>query len=402
MDWQFKPWMLALALAATCFCGWLFKTHCTPGGWTQSEQYTTGCYSDAVPFWTGRGVAAGEVPYFEARLEYPVLTGAMIWIEGGITRGLFGAAANSSHFLGVVTLFNAMLAGLVLWMFLRAGMDAPRLWAWALAPPLVLYLGHNWDMLAVALAVGALLLARRSRIAASAATAGLGLAAKLFPVLLLPLLGLGALFARDRSWWERFRQAAILSVAAIGAWALVNLPVALIVPGNWWEFYAFSAERSGTAASVWEILGASAAWSTTIEERNLWSLLAFLVGAVAIIGLGWQRHSERLWLLFTPLLAWFLLTNKVYSPQFDLWLYPMLVMTAPRLRAVGLFVAADIAAYFAEFWWFAGMEGAWPAATPTHIALAAAVRAAAMLWIIVDSIRLDPPAWLDAAAEPDD
>lgn len=402
MDGRYKPWMLALALAATCFCGWLFKAHCTPGGWTQSEQYTTGCYSDAVPFWAGRGVAAGEIPYFEARLEYPVLTGAMIWIEGGITRGLFGAEANSSHFLGVVTLFNAMLAGLVLWMFLRAGMDAPRLWAWALAPPLVLYLGHNWDMLAVAFAVGALLLARRSRIAAAAATAGLGLAAKLFPVLLLPLLGLGALFAPDRSWWERFRQAAILSAAAIGAWALVNLPVALTVPGNWWEFYAFSAERSGTAASVWEILGASAAWSTTIEERNLWSLLAFLAGAAAIVGLGWRRHDRRLWVLFTPLLAWFLLTNKVYSPQFDLWLYPMLVMTAPRLRAVGLFVVADIAAYFAEFWWFAGMEVAWPATTPTHIALAAAARAAAMLWIIVDSIRLDPPAWLSRTAEPAD
>lgn len=399
MNWHIKPWMLALALAATCFCGWLFKTHCTTGGWTQSEQYTTGCYSDAVPFWTGRGVAAGDVPYFEARLEYPVLTGAMIWVEGGITRGLFGTEANSSHFLGVVTLFNALLAGLVLWMFLRAGMDTPRLWAWAAAPPLVLYLGHNWDMLAVAFAVGALLLARRSRIAAAAATAGLGLAAKLFPVLLLPLLGLGALFAPDQSWIARFRQAAILSIAAIGAWALVNLPVALIATENWWEFYAFSTERPGTAASVWEILGASGIWSTTIEQRNLWSLLIFVLGAAAILGFGWQRHRARLWVLFTPLLAWFLLTNKVYSPQFDLWLYPMLVMTAPRLRAIALFVVTDIAAYFAEFWWFAAMEGAWPATTPTHIALVALLRAIAMLWIIVDSVRLDPPAWLNRTAE---
>ena len=387
-----------LALALTCALGWLFKTHCAPGGWTGAEQYTTGCYSDAVPFWTGRGVAAGEVPYFQARLEYPVLTGALIWAEGGITRGLFGGQANAMHFLGVVTLVNALLAALVLWLLWRAGMEARRLWGWALAPPLVLYVGHNWDMLAVALAVAAMLLAREGRLARSAATAGLGLAAKLYPVLLLPLLGLQALFAPGQGWGRRIGRAAILSVAAVAAWALVNLPVALIAPANWAEFYSFSSERSGTAGSVWEILGTSGLWATSTPARNLLSALAFLAGAAGIVGLGWRAHRERLWILFTPLLAWFLLTNKVYSPQFDLWLYPMLLMTAPRLRPVALFVAGDVAAYFAEFWWFASMEGAWPAASPAHIALAAALRAGAMLWVIADCLRLPPPAWIARTA----
>jgi uncharacterized membrane protein len=385
---------LMLALALTCAAGWLFKTHCAPGGWTHSEQYTTGCYSDAVPFWTGRGVAAGEAPYFQARLEYPVLTGALIWAEGGIARGLFGAQANAMHFLAIVTLVNALLAGLVLWMLWRAGMDGPRLWAWALAPPLVLYLGHNWDMLAALLAVAAMLLAREGRLVRSAAVAGLGLAAKLYPVLLLPLLGLQALFAPGEGWASRLKRAAALSAAAVAAWAAVNLPVALIAPENWAEFYSFSSLRSGTAASIWEILGVQRIWASTTPERNLVSALAFVAGAAAIIGFGWQRHRERLWLLFTPCLAWFLLTNKVYSPQFDLWLYPMLLMTAPRLMPVVPFVAAGIAAYFAEFWWFAAMEGAWPAAAPWHIALAAAVRGGAMVWLIVDAVRLEPPEWI--------
>ena len=51
-------------------------------------------------------------------------------------------------------------------------------------------------------------------------------------------------------------------------------------------------------------------------------------------------------------------------------------------------------AFFAEFWWFAGIEHAWPAATPTHIAIAACFRAAAMLWIIGECVLRDPPAWL--------
>jgi uncharacterized membrane protein len=388
---------LMLALALTCALGLLFKTQCG-GGWSHSVQYTTGCYSDAVPFWGGRGVAAGAVPYLQARMEYPVLTGALIWVEGGITRLLFGAQGNAMGFLFVVTLVNALLAALVLRLLWLAGMDARRLWGWALAPPLVLYVGHNWDMLAVAFAVQAVLLAREARLTRAAAVAGLGLAAKLYPVLLLPLIGLQALFAEGKSWLERFKLAAFTAVAAVAAWALVNVPVALLAPTNWAEFYTFSKERSGTAASVWEILGTSGTWVTQTPERNLLSGLAFLAGAAAIIGFGWRRHGGRLWVLFTPLLAWFMLTNKVYSPQFDLWLYPMLLMTAPRLRPVALFLVGDIAAYFAEFWWFAGMEGAWPAATPTHIALAAALRAAAMLWLIVDAVRLPAPEWLSRTA----
>jgi hypothetical protein len=55
-----------------------------------------------------------------------------------------------------------------------------------------------------------------------------------------------------------------------------------------------------------------------------------------------------------------------------------------------LFVLGDIAAYFAEFWWFAGMEQAWPdAQASTDIAIAAGFRAAAMLVIIVDAVRRD-------------
>jgi uncharacterized membrane protein len=392
-DRQLKRLMLALVL--TCALGWLFKGHCAPGGWTGSEQYSTGCYTDAVPFWTGRGVAAGEIPYFQARMEYPVLTGALIWIEGGITRALFGASANAMHFLAIVTLFNTLLAGLILWLMRRAGMDGRRLWCWALAPPLLLYAGHNWDLLAIAFAVGAMLWARQGKAVHASAAAGLGMAAKLFPALMLPLLGLGALFGSREPWARRLALATALSAAAVAAWALVNLPVAAMACERWSEFYRFSSERSGTAASLWELLGGSGIWVTSTPERNLYAALLFLAGAAAIIGFGWRLHRARLWILFTPLLAWFILTNKVYSPQFDLWLYPMLLMTAPRLKPVALFVVAGIAAYFAEFWWFASNDGVWPhIVTREWIAVAAGVRAVAMLWLIADALRLEPPEWI--------
>jgi uncharacterized membrane protein len=393
-DVNWRNTALWLALVLTCSAGWLFKGHCVPGGWTDGEQYTTGCYNDVMPFWHARQVADGKIPYFQTPMEYPVLTGAQIWAEGGATRLLFGPKARNWHFLGVVVIVNAWLATQILKWFLAAGMDTRRLWAWALAPPLILYVGHNWDMAATALAIGAMLLARDGRLAAAAAAAGLGAAAKLFPVLVLPLIGFSALFGDARPWRQRLLRAAGLSAAAIGAWGVVNLPVALFAPDNWSEFYRFSQQRPGTVAATWDVFGHLGWWSTNIAERNLYAPIAFVLGFALILGVGWRKHRMHLWVLFTPVLAWFMLTNKVYSPQFDLWLYPLLLMTAPRLWPIIWFVLGDIAAYFAEFWWLGGMEQAWPATTPTQVAIAAGFRAAAMLWIIGECVLREPPAWL--------
>ncbi|MFL0585434.1 hypothetical protein [uncultured Sphingomonas sp.] len=387
---SFGPYLLLLA---TCVAGWWFKAHCG-ASWIGDEQYITGCYSDAVPFWGLRGVAAGQIPYVEARMEYPVLTGALIWLEGLIARVIGGARADAADFLLVVALVNAVLAFAVLRMMERAGVPAVRRWWWAGAPLLVLYLGHNWDMLAVALAVAAFLAARRGEALSAAALAAIGTAAKLFPVLLLPLIGLQALLPGGKAWRERIRSAAILTVVAIMFWAMFNAPVAWRAFDHWSEFYTFSRERGGTAAAVWEIMGAQGWWVSDTETRNLWSFVAFAGGAAAIVLLGWRRHSDALWALFTSVLAWFLLTNKVYSPQFDLWLYPFLLITSRKLWPVAWFVLGDLAAYWAEFWFFASPGGAGMGVTQGHIAVAAAFRAAAMLWIIVDAVRSPAPAWL--------
>ncbi|MEG3087690.1 hypothetical protein [Sphingomonas sp. PB4P5] len=387
-----------LILSITCLLGYLFKAQCGVA-WIDGIQYITGCYSDAVPFWGLRGVADGALPYVQTPIEYPVLTGAAIWLEGAFARALGAAGGNAMPFLLVVSAVNAALAFAVLRLMERAGVDRLRLYAWAAAPPLFLYLGHNWDMLAVALAVAAVLAVRRGAAFRAAQLAAVGAAAKLFPVLLLPLIGLGALLRRDRAWRDRIVTTALLALTAILVWGAINLPVALVAFTNWSEFYVFSSTRSGTIASVWELLATFGIWVSPIPARNLASFAAFAIGAAAIVALGWRRHGAQPWLLFTPVLAWFLLTNKVYSPQFDLWLYPFLVLTSYRLWPLAWFVIGDIAAYFAEFWWFAGLEGRTPSATTTDIAIAVAIRGAAMLWIIVAALRQPAPDWITRPAD---
>ena len=371
------PAALVAAAAAWSLLAWLFKAHCLfDGGWSGSEQYWAGCYSDMVPFWAGKGLNLGRIPYLESAIEYPVLTGALIGVEGAIAR-LFGGAL---AFVTVGTIVNAGLLLVSLALLRRIGVPDRRLWWLALAPPALLYLGHNWDMLAVALTLWAVGLHREGKPWRAGAAVGLGAAAKLFPVLLLPLLLFDRLDRRDGSGF------AATLVAAVAAWALVNVPVALLAPENWALFYTFSSERSGTYAATWSLLEQAEILRSSVPERNLWSFILFAGGAVAITLFGRRGYPDEAWKLMTPVLAWFVVTGKVYSPQFDLWLVPIAIATLPRLWPLAALFAANALVYWMEFWFFMRLEGGSPSASQDALALAGWLRVEVLLAIIAVSL----------------
>ena len=87
--------------------------------------------------------------------------------------------------------------------------------------------------------------------------------------------------------------------------------------------------------------------------------------SLVILTLMWRRDPPGSWhLAALPLLAWFLLTSKVYSPQFSLWLLPLVVLAWPGWGWWGAFAAADVAVTLTRFPYLAnfvgdGVEGAW-------------------------------------------
>ena len=46
------------------------------------------CYSDVVPLWSDERLDTGAVPYRDTTVEYPVLTGAFMWMTADLTRGV--------------------------------------------------------------------------------------------------------------------------------------------------------------------------------------------------------------------------------------------------------------------------------------------------------------------------
>jgi hypothetical protein len=63
------------------------------------------------------------------------------------------------------------------------------------------------------------------------------------------------------------------------------------------------------------------------------------------------------WSLAFPIIALFLITNKVYSPQYSLWLLPWFALVMPDLRLFLAFEAADVAVFVTEFSWFGTLNG---------------------------------------------
>ena len=69
--------------------------------------------------------------------------------------------------------------------------------------------------------------------------------------------------------------------------------------------------------------------------------------AIAVLALAAPRRPRLPQLCFLVLAA-FLMTNKVWSPQYVIWLVPLAVLARPRLWPYLLWQLAEVAYFFAH------------------------------------------------------
>ncbi|MDK3255283.1 glycosyltransferase 87 family protein [Blastococcus capsensis] len=361
--------------------GWWARARCLPGGWADGEQYYGYCYSDVAPLWFARGLDEGAGPYGADPLEYPPVLAVRIWLAAVLARALPGAATVTTFFavnglLVVVEVLGALA------LLRRLGLAPARLLWWAAAPALFLYAFYNWDTLPIVLLLGALLLHQRGHHTASGLLAGLGAAAKVFPGFLVPLVVL-ALLARRRPW------AALLhGGAATLVFVAVHVPGYLMAPGAWDRFYELSRGRAVHVDSVWYLVGQLGGPQPRPAALGVVSLLVFASGAVVVVALGVRRRRpEDWWQLLLPVLVCFVLANKVYSPQYTLWLVPLMALVLPRVAPFVAVVLSDVLVHAVEFPFLAGRAGYGDGLPYPVMGAAVALRAAALVWVAVEVLR---------------
>jgi hypothetical protein len=131
----------------------------------------------------------------------------------------------------------------------------------------------------------------------------------------------------------------------------VNLPIAIAAPAGWERFYQLSSDRGADWGSIWYFFQTervALVGAPGLGQLNLMSLLAFAAGCVliAVLALAAPRRP-RVPQLFFLILAVFLMSNKVWSPQYVIWLVPLAVLARPRLWSYALWQLAEVGYFFA-------------------------------------------------------
>jgi hypothetical protein len=389
--------VLVLLTALTLLVSYANKTRCVgpefdPAGRSAPDYEVRHdrdlCYTDIQHLWLGRGINEHLFPYLHGGItptgsltggtvEYPVLTGLLIWA------GALGAHTDG-EFLRDSALLLAPFGLLVGWLL--GGLSRWRALIWAIGPPLLLYAFHNWDLPVVCCAVAAVYVVHRGwgrsganrplvdRAVAASVLLGLGFAFKIYPALfVLPLLLYvltGGTRGREMPPGKRWDVAGAVRVAmaSIITVVLVNLPFAIFGYDGWLASFEFQGLRRVdiTTNSIW--YWGMRPFMTDDAMQSLVSVLSpvcMFASFIHACWLGWRRYLREGTYPWIPvsaaMLCGFLLLHKVHSPQYTLWLVPMFVLLRVPLGWAFAYFAADLAMGIGIFRWYYAIEFGQPA-----------------------------------------
>jgi uncharacterized membrane protein len=311
-------------------------------------------YNDSV------NVLQGLMPYRDFAFEYPpfALVAFMLPHLAALAHPLrFVDYAES--FLIENVLISTLIAFALAWMteqraVLRPLRQTLALYALfvALSAPL---LPWRYDLFPTLLTILAFISVLRGRPAWAGFWVGLGIAAKLYPVVLLPIFGLYFLAGRDYRALVRM----VLGSAVAVLLTLLPFLFAFISPAQIFSFLSYHSLRGLQVESVpagFIMLAFKSRLTTAQIEFNYgalhlaspWSNVILVLLPFAFIAVfsvvafsAWGRFREEsaasssqrasaetlAAYVFAALLA-FIATNKVFSPQYIIWLLPF----APLLR----------------------------------------------------------------------
>lgn len=302
-----------------------------------------GAYSDITQLYFRDALWRHPIPYVDYPLEYPVLIGGLTWLAGSF-----------HHVVPYFCVTATVLVGArMLIIRLGARFAGANLWAFALAPALPLYVVLNWDMLGVALTVGALLALRRDRDGLAGVLLAAAVWTKFFPLVILPLAVWDRLLRRrPRDAGRLLASFGLTSIAVNAPVAFVHGPEGWALREGWLYFFRFNQARP-LELNGWTLL---ARWGLSTARINGTSALLLALG-LAILALlivvtrrrAGEEAGDLLLLATLVALGWWFFVNKVYSPQYSLWLIALLALAGAPARLGAAFAGIDVGYYVASF-----------------------------------------------------
>lgn len=353
--------------------------YCAATNWESPGQYVHACYSDLPALFGERGLSKGDWAYSngEDSVEYPVVTGAVMWALAQITP--FGPDALQWYFYINVIL----LALLFIFISIIVFKFRPEFaYLSVIAPSAIASLYINWDLWAIISMLGAIYWFDRKKLDLSALALGISIATKFMPIFLL--LPIALIFFRRR----QPRSALKYFIITFLVFAAINLPVYLTTPEGWLRFYQLNLDRGSDWGSLWYALTAI---GVNLANLNYLSILVLLAGLAALcIYVLELRIVPSLASLSFIVLAIVMCSSKVYSPQYVLWLTPLAVIALidkRDLHAFWIWQGAEVLYHFAIWQHLATVTGAKFGLPLFGYAVISLARIAATLYLLTVLVR---------------
>lgn len=326
--------------------GDLWRAHAFHSPDSYRYQLSHLAYSDIYPLYFVHDLASHHVPYVQTQIEYPAVTGFIMWATA------FAPSVDAYFWANAALLAASALGILYLLVVLE---PAGRIWYFALAPMLLFYGALNWDLVSVLELVAVIYFVRKARFGWAGALLALGLWTKLYPGFLLPVVLAYVIRPPAASYKppaldvfpERLRShvPAVRLLAAFAAVSLaLNLPIALINFKGWAYPFTFQIGRDINPDSIWFHVP-----NVSLTLANLWFFSIFALGVGWLVLRTWWGARWDVAALLTILL--FLMFTRDYSPQYDIWVLPFFVLLGCPAWLWVAFGAADAAYYSGIFLW---------------------------------------------------
>jgi len=370
--------IIALALLVSLISFAKFS-HCESTGWATPDQYIHACYSDIPALYGERGLSKGDWAYSSGSdsVEYPVVTGVVMWALAQITPGGEGAVKN---YFNINIIFLALLFIFIALIVFKIRPEFAYLTP--LAPAAIASLYINWDLWAIISMLAAIYWFDRKKLDLSAIALGLSISTKFMPIFLLVPIAL--IFLRR----NQIRNATRYLFITAATFAAINLPVYLTTPEGWIRFYELNISRDSDWGSLWYAMSALGA---NMPNTNYLSVLILLAGfaAIAIYVLE-LRNIPSLAALSFIVLATVMCASKVYSPQYVLWLTPLAVIALidkRDLHAFWIWQGAELIYHIAIWQHLATVTGAAFGLPLFGYAIITVLRIAATIYLIAIFVR---------------
>lgn len=313
----------------------------------------------------------GRVLYRDWQVEYPPLALLPMVATFYLAPGSSFTAYEATF--AVLTWLLAVGCGVCVWLLLRRTLpgDWPaqrwRLVAFVAAFPLLGQLVQTrFDLFPTLLTMLALLLWLDGRERLTWCVVAAGIATKLVPGLLAPLLAIDLLRRRNL-------RAALLAAVECAAWCVLwFLPALLASPAGLKHAFTYHSGRGVQIESVWgnvvlfaerllglDVVTANAwgafetvsAWTDPLRTASTLTQLLLLGAGYLLLWRGrWQvarhdAHGRAVWLLGGATLVHllFIVSGKVLSPQYLIWIIPLIVLL-PGAHGSGNRILATFAA----------------------------------------------------------